>query len=73
MILTNQELIRITKTDVETAESGKDKTTYTAVFENKDKDIKFSLTQKEEFELTLGEKYDLRIDSGQKKLTEVKK
>ena len=72
MILTNMELVSITKTDVETKE-GDDKTTYTAVFENKEKNIKFSIRQNEEFDLDLGIKYDLKIETGQKKLTEIKK
>ena len=73
MKIENLELIRITKTDVKTSESEKDKVTYTAVFENKDQEIRFSLTQNEKFELDIGTKYDLKIDTGQKKLTEVKK
>ena len=73
MKIENLELTSITKTDVETTEEEKDKTTYTAKFENKDKGLKCSITQEEEFELDLGQKYDIKIETGQKKLTDVKK
>lgn len=72
MKIENIILLKVTKTETETSEGDKDKTVYTAVFEDKDKGIKFSISQNEEFDLVLGERYDLKLDTEQRKLPEKK-
>jgi hypothetical protein len=65
-------LVKITKTETETSEGDKDKTIYTALFEDKDKGVKFSISQNEEFDLVLGEKYTIKLETEQRKLAEIK-
>jgi len=60
------ELTRITKTEIETQEGNKE--IFTATFEDKEKGIKVNINQEEEFDLVMGEKYSIKVDTEQKKL-----
>ena len=66
MKIDNIELIRITKTDIETKEGTKE--VWSANFEDKEKGIKVNINQDEKFDFVIGEKYDFKIDTEQKKL-----
>jgi hypothetical protein len=66
MKIDNIELIRITKTDIETKEGTKE--IWSANFEDKEKGIKIGISQDEEFDFVIGEKYSIKIDTEQKKL-----
>lgn len=60
------ELIKITKTDTETAEGNKE--VFSASFENKESGIKVNVSQDEEFDLVLGGEYSIKIETEQTKL-----
>lgn len=60
------ELTRITKTDIETKEGTKE--VWSASFEDKEKGIKIGISQDEEFDFVIGEKYSIKIDTDQQKL-----
>lgn len=66
MKIENIELTRITKTDIETKEGIKE--VWSANFEDKEKGIKMGISQDEEFDFVIGEKYSIKIDTEQKKL-----
>ena len=60
------ELTRITKTNSETKEETKE--IWSANFEDKEKGIKINISQDEEFDFIIGEKYTIKIESEQQKL-----
>jgi len=64
MKIENIELSKITKTDVETKEDTK--TIYVATFSNEE--IKVNISQEEVFDLAIGQKYSIKIETEQKKL-----
>lgn len=66
MKIENIELTRITKTDIETKEGTKE--VWSASFEDKEKAIKISISQDEEFDFVMGEKYSIKIETEQQKL-----